>query len=1814
MQTFKIFLLFSILTVMVGCLPNPGGGDSQNEDYCNSNFVIEEEVKGSFFISDQTALPEKFTLQLTACIRPQGLIETKLASVDWAISRSKVQLEKTIKKGDLKNINKSTNLEHHETVAQARADANGCIHWTEEYDYAYNKQSQWIILDRYIGGIVNEYSGICKIPVAVNPWLQVEKYSDFQIADYREKYERDNNVLKNRVIKKENGIAFLKRKKEEERKNKVDIIINPLQLNTDSTISAEVTQRVYPSTITARLTYTIKDITGALSSNYITQGDFVIEAILLVNERNSKKAGIVTEEFIKANVNENTPIKTRFKDKYLTSNNFQWVTPYERPHYQLKLYLKVKPTGETAKRINSFEGIYPIGNKLDTLQSNNILTLPLNNILSTKYDNKILGKSENVFSKKANPDKIALNECLKITGTDISQCLSLHKTLDASYRGTSKAGWRVGNLNIRFFQMKWENWLFREITSLVNTNIYDQSLGDIGKEPILIEILDLNSGTLETVRKKTNDTGYLSFNITSQQKWYKKQRYFLKRIRFYASSTTAEHETKELRSEKIIALNPWDYGFTHGYEVDQADYIRATCLANTTEDKTKVKNLLLKPNQDFTEDEIETIQKMFCHNPQETKYPTNLQITSLLSWDKVFNLFRNTLNPLFDPPLNVMNNPEDSFYHKFTSLDTVKIPESYVHLFRSINVYPTPLIDSSLIREVYYNTRFKFTPRVVRHDDVPRGQQNKGPLRDGVYIFQMAVLKNDQGRFNGRTAMVQPRRQFDSNVYKDSDPASTRSLFSCPIKKPNCVEIEDFIIPPQNIPFIIRDGIIKIDIPIHIKSENLLFANSKNIMVFRIQPADPKSIVCKKGISPDCTLSTGGNKAIYSSAFDWNETIKKIKPANPHDYDMFFHTYKTPFIPAAWGNWNITHELNITFDDIAEKYKMLEAHKILNEKLKSWKNKIRYSKEEYNKRKLKVASTENSFKLPPHDFYSKELIIDNESSFDFWHTIDKHKDLMEQHADETKRKEAEDQITKVANNIKEKLQESRTKTEQDDKLTEEQKKLVLGKIEELLKEIKETQSLASSLLVSTKITKLEEGTESTAVDPDTIPINQPPKSSTNEACINSIDYDNATQNKTKQKNCLAKLEQEEDLSDKHISYFASQNNLCTMHINSDFPLTQTNCGQFSTPEDAQQSFVNDLNKQIKLINNKRKTTREMYQRRRKYHYQRSTQKEEKPLEMEEMFQREHHNSRVVANKIKNLSELPFLDADALEEIIKSDINDNTIRDQKTGSFLHALCGFWFESFFSNRYTNEELLQEGLRNAVKQSFYYKIRGISKLHHERDNILMQNFIASVEEMKKNYDEYLSDQNLKGNIDDLHKWADNEQGYGFDSPFDQKLRDRFQSISNETPLSGTKPSWVDKDENTPQHTFKTQDYLDEAIYAAKRIRTRFDHTLIRKRDNHPYRKCIMNPSHFFGMEKKTIIGKVSNSMKYGPADGGGGEITTLNVSEAFLMNTQRDQGANQQFELGSTLVALSLPLLAYSLFGGLFPAVGKLAHLGRDAIKGPVVLGSRIRGIFKSNGNSILPVATGTVLALEGIKGGYSYRTYEGAGKRRWLSVQVIETVALNSEHSRFQIGLKNYHECLVIRPRFSAFESHTDKYDHIWEEKNQVLRSIYEKTGILLCTQGKEPNRYILEDYYYIYPNYSINGITVDPKSQRNKPFTISLRGTKEYQRFLHNLSCHVSETTEPTKKKMDCRDTRGKYENLFLKNIEFANNLRKGFDTPKMFHLTSDLPGVHSPYKEPEDRKPRVNTRAVHKIINWFSEFQFMDMDLEKVVRKEEPVD
>ncbi len=1843
MLKFNVFLLFLlIISVTTGCIKNEVQ-QSQNTG-CDANFIVDK-VEGTFSISKEKALPEQFTLTLTAKLRSNAKIETVLPSTEWAIGYSENAVNKPVEKIEIQEP-----LDHRENnVIRRSTDGNGVLRWTENFEYAYAKQSKWIVINRYIKGLSNAYTGVCKIPLAINPWLQKPEHADIQIADYRKEYHLENDILEGNVEENPNtnGIDFLLQKKKEEERHGVDIIVDELTLHKDGTEIKAGKTILKGNTIEAQLKYRIKDIHGSIQPSPIRAGDFELQTdlLIMIPKPDGKK------QYLKMNENS-SGTSINFENDQFISERFDWTIPFVNFNtLPFALYLKITPTETTGNRINSFEGIYHIGNRYteDIIPGNKLAKLKLNSILAEKYKARIRNSKNNssddvtpvarVSNTYQNPDECLTNIPLGRTSNLVASCISTQQT-SAYLDGFTTATWSVERINLNFSQVEQENWLSRKIKTNVETTINDSINTAASHSDIQIKITDLSTGKITKIEdRKTDSAGHITFTISTEHNWYKRQRYFLKLIHF---ST----KTGALNIKKIIAINPWDYGFTHGFEVDHYDSIRTTCLDSNTDNPTLLD--LFDDTDSLSQytnhQQRKTINNLFCVNTTKDMNQDNSQNKNLdNAIIKRFNNFKSTVK-------NKLKNWKDQLFQKFTSSRNTKPAEVNIHLFRSITKWPTSLIDNSLNREIYYNTRFKLSPFVVRFDSIRRGQQNKGPIRDGIYIFQMAILKNEQGRQHGNKAMVIHRANF-SLQNRGSTAGTILPFINCDIKDPNCLEDDDFIMPPTDIPVVIRNGIMKVDVNILIKRQYLLFANSKNMLIFRILPADPESIVCTNPEIEDCTKFNYSEESSYLNHIKWNEeTIKNIQPATTESYDIKFYTYKTPFIPSLWNNWNITHELDTSFDDLAEQYNRIKQQEINTGSHETFKH-FRDNTELEPGDELIQNSQDPSYTPPrihadTREFIQPQIDILQEIRFENMFTIDENKNTTTT---------AKAQITNAINKKKIDLENYLNNTvNNDDNLSEEQKIKILEAVDERIKDL-ETLRNRPSLTVEPQVKQIpqippvsENNTveldvpDSQSTSSDTPQESEPDTTATessadtnnglfvNAPCVDKSNIVNQSESTqiTEEKviteedhSCLAENKPEEtnknkpkDLSKRHLEHFISTNTLCAINIDSpSITKLDNSCGKFTNTATAQQSFIDDLNEQIEIIN-KKITEIKNYQQ---THNRSSSidfwvnpqlktadqeEKQESFDQIQNAYKNNHLSSDVFKNKLKNMPQLPKLGKEDLVKIIQSE--DINISDKKTGAFLHALCGFWFGKFLSDKYITSDLLLNGLRNTVKETFYYRLRALTDNDEDNDEI-----IKTLNDLKKSYEEALGELKTEGDIDNLHKWVENSEDYGFDSDFHNKLHNKLNTLLQESPLKNEKPSWSSRN-NTSENgsdenkKFHPDHYLNEALMA---IASRSQPIILRNQDFHPFRKCINNPSHFFGFEKKVIVGKIGDDqgLSYGHKTERGKQ-TTLTINEEFFISSQRDKGGSQELQtkIGGDLALLALPILGIATLGASLVAGGLIPFFHRLFLK-KTATSPRLQNAF----NTSFPAVV-TILGFSGLVGGthYNYRSYEGTGKRKALSTRVSEGVDLISEHTPITIPLEKYHDCMVIRPRFSAFEHPRDngKYN-IWNKNNKILVPIYEKTGILLCAENKTSTE-IYEDYYYIYPNYPINGITMDPSSHRNKPFAISLRGKRAHKQFIQNLNCPKPD--EDTKK-LNCRNTNGNYNYLLNQNIEFIDDLKENFNRTKMFHLTGDIPGVYSRYTEENIEEDK--TGGINKLLpwmNWWADRQFFDIDLVNLIRDE----
>ena len=1774
MPEFKniIFLFGFCIIFHTGCFLFPPGDDDspktttttkdhpciQSTSKSQGNITVSEITGELQPVSSPNGLPEKFTLKLKACIKGPQIEELPLAYF-W-ISSNEENIITYEKDKDLqKKLNDTENsLLANNGVIQVEADNEGCLNWIEEYKYTYNKKSQWLVSNRFITGRSQGFRGTHLIPLIVNPWLQLSEHKEVQ--DYRPKY-RDGSI-EQYVNETECLTQTVEANTEIANKNAetANIIVDKVDFTGRQ--RTENNKRYIQVSIDAHVKYIIKDIYGKPTDMTLDRGEFVIKPQLLMTQ-NKKINGAIKPIYTQLNENVQE-IKAQFRENVLASDVFDWEIPKEAYDFPITLYLQVIPVGKTAEQLNTFEGIYRIGEYLQNIVGEKALSL--NQKLNEYYRNKIspLTKSTDSLSITTAESGVSdpLVACVKeqnnINQMVIEQCVS-KKGLTIYTDGSQEPGWRTGEIRLSFQEVHAENWLSRTIQTLVRTNIFDPF--DIDRKSgrdIDITVTDLTTGKVEEPQQpETEGDGNITFTISTSQNWYKKQRYFLKLIHF-------SNPTDKMNLYKIIAINPWDYGFTHGYDVTQSQSLSTTCLnkSNNNEERKKQHETVKQLFEDIAKsnDSVPTsfdptlIKQIFCY---EDGRPTNE--THVSNWwvDKFKEIKKILSAPFREEELKGAAEPDpdeltDAFFTKFDSSMKKTAPQSFIHLFRSLNRYPTYLIDSSLDRDLYYNMVFTITPRVVRYDDIRAGQQNKGPIRDGVFLFQMAVLKNEQEKSDGFRNMVQVNAnpsiiytQFNGNV----------PLFSCikdrdeKTENQDCLTEEDFLIPPVNIPVIIRDGTMKTDIKYLIQRKNLIFANSKNELVFRILPADPDSIVCKGTCLPISNVQ-------YEANVDWEATSKSAKPAKLKDYDIVFHTYRTPFIPSEWNNWTIPNEIDLQFNELSDFYKAFSDRNTPEAKSTDQKmgEEIQQGISFVNQEEKAGQSIANN---PEIDM----KLVKN------------HSEQLDQQLTQVRAQLSDAQLRKHSE-IKELPENS---------------------------DQRDTQNVQD--IIPENISTLEQ-TSKTEKD----------------FCIDVNQANNHQEDIRiyKDKSCEPGSA---DRMTAHLSYFVRNNSLCVIDINSDgtqmSELSEESCGNFSDTNEAQTSFMNELNQQIAIINDVGQKVKD------------NSMMPPNGKSSTVEYLANTPNSSDFKNKIRKLPKLSYLNEADIEKIIKDGITKSGIHDENTSTFIHALCGVWFDQLLSKKYTNPDLLLNGFRRSMKKTLYYNLRGLSLPEDQGKEGEEQQFIQKINEniatLRANYNDHLAQQNLSGHIDSIHNWIDDERDDSFDFSFHRNLREQFSRVAHATPLNAEGPSWKepsiwdktvafvtgeDNKDTDASKGFQLADYLYEAVKTQERYNAEswsdYLSGLSRpsKSDLHPVRKCISNPFHFFGFEKKVIVGEVGEDSRYGDEEGKGGTITTLNISKEFLLNSQKEQGGRQGFETNiiadAFIIALPLFLLATTGVGALFTGVG-LAKFG-------AVFGGGLAAKTGMTGYILSHLLTVSLMT----GAGYNYQSYESVSRDKMMTVRVSRGVRLIVEQTPKTIHLSKYKECLVVRPRFSAFETYTGKYEHIWATDNKILRSIYENIGVLLCSNGTDPERKITEQYYYVYPDTAINGVSANPLSIHNKPFIISLRGQNEWNKFKDSLACYITEGTSNLNDNYDCMDpAKGDFDYLFNKKIEFADNLRTGFNTPRLMHLTGHSPGVHSVEVTETDMDDISPSRTTaQKFMNFWAERSMMDMDIEGIIRND----
>ena len=436
--------------------------------------------------------------------------------------------------------------------------------------------------------------------------------------------------------------------------------------------------------------------------------------------------------------------------------------------------------------------------------------------------------------------------------------------------------------------------------------------------------------------------------------------------------------------------------------------------------------------------------------------------------------------------------------------------------------------------------------------------------------------------------------------------------------------------------------------------------------------------------------------------------------------------------------------------------------------------------------------------------------------------------------------------------------------------------------------------------------------------------------------------------------------------------------------------------------------------------------------------------------------------------------LPAINKDWVGRVLESGVHTGNLQTPEVMTFLHSLCGFWFNSFY-NKYLEQQQLDTIFENHMDHFRYYK----GTLDYLSDDAGSYQQYEDLHQAMRQYNLIEMDQSFLKKQNPFILWTRKESF--FYSIFVRQNERDFLNQAGRRP-TGTGPVltdalyesldkvWIDLVLNTGS--------IDTSNYTSVSAHSLFLRTDLLGEHRHPYFKCIANPLNFFHTEKKVVVGDIGSD--YSDLKYEYGLTYSYNLQRAF------DYAYSTQWSMSRSFSA--------SLGTG-FTAFGNL-----DKIINPLMV-------------------VNPFIEFNGVKLGADFGTSrsDADANRRQHSLRFSdESMYFQVNKSVISVRLKHFRHCLVVRAKNQAFEGYDSESIKVWKEeleKNFVHQIPYIKSGLMLCSEDIDADKdleapfYIKEDYYYLYQLMPMDrGQFQNPLSFRNRPYIMSVRGRTEMEKL------------------------------------------------------------------------------------------------------------
>lgn len=176
--------------------------------------------------------------------------------------------------------------------------------------------------------------------------------------------------------------------------------------------------------------------------------------------------------------------------------------------------------------------------------------------------------------------------------------------------------------------------------------------------------------------------------------------------------------------------------------------------------------------------------------------------------------------------------------------------------------------------------------------------------------------------------------------------------------------------------------------------------------------------------------------------------------------------------------------------------------------------------------------------------------------------------------------------------------------------------------------------------------------------------------------------------------------------------------------------------------------------------------------------------------------------------------------------------------------------------------------------------------------------------------------------------------------------------------------------------------------------------------------------------------------------------------------------------------------------------------------------------------------------------GVSGSYAISQSDASAEASANSASVNTNISLVLQQNVFELNLKRYHECAIVKLNPKLFMK-----DGLFESALSPRLKPEQKVavatrGLMICTGQDSTTPKTREENYYLLTQETTTTQTQDNGDERNRNFFIALRGEKEFAKLMYFMKGEIKTPHTAGRDTNDQKETKESLERLF--NAGHAN--------------------------------------------------------------------